>query len=108
MKIMTGELQEALDYAPIFGLHSKSMVVDNEITVIGTFNLDPRSANLNTECITIVHSEQIAKNVMIGFEEEFKPENAWETTLEFNPDSEVDTFKRVKTWTRQLLPKNIL
>lgn len=108
MKIMTGELQEALDYAPIFGLHSKSMVVDNEITVIGTFNLDPRSANLNTECITIVNSEQIAKNVMIGFEEEFKPENAWETTLEFNPDGEVDTFKRVKTWTRQLLPKNIL
>lgn len=108
MKIMTGELQEAIDYAPIFGLHAKSMIIDDTITVIGTFNLDPRSANLNTECITIVHSDQVAKNVKIGFEEEFKPENAWETTLEFNPDSEVDTFKRVKTWTRKVLPKNIL
>lgn len=108
MKIMTGELQEAIDYAPIFGLHAKSMIIDDTITVIGTFNLDPRSANLNTECITIVYSDQVAKNVKIGFEEEFKPENAWETTLEFNPDSEVDTFKRVKTWTRKVLPKNIL
>ncbi len=108
MKIMTGELQETINYAPIFGLHAKSMVIDGEITVIGTFNLDPRSANLNTECVTIIHSEQVAKNVMLGFEEEFKLENAWETTLNFNPDSEVDTYKRVKTWTRKILPKNIL
>lgn len=108
MKIMTGELQEAIDYAPIFGLHAKSMVIDGKITVIGTFNLDPRSANLNTECITIVHSEQVAENVLIGFEQEFKPENAWETTLDFNPDNEVGAYKRVKTWTRKILPKNIL
>lgn len=108
MKIMTGELQEAIDYAPTFGLHAKSMIIDDTITVIGTFNLDPRSANLNTECITIVYSDQVAKNVKMGFEEEFKPENAWETTLEFNPDGEVDAFKRVKTWTRKALPKNIL
>ena len=53
-KIMTGELQSKLDFKPIFGLHSKSMVVDNETTVIGTFNLDPRSANLNTECLAII------------------------------------------------------
>jgi len=55
-KIMTGELQEELEHKPIFGLHAKSMVIDNEITVIGTFNLDPRSANLNTECI--IHGKQ--------------------------------------------------
>lgn len=108
MKIMTGELQKTIDYAPIFGLHSKSMVVDDEITVIGTFNLDPRSANLNTECVTIIHSDQVAKNVLVGIEEEFKPENAWETTLDSNPDSTVNTYKRIKTWTRKILPKDIL
>lgn len=108
MKIMTGELQKTIDYAPIFGLHSKSMVIDGEITVIGTFNLDPRSANLNTECVVIIHSEQVSKNVLLGMEEEFMPENAWETTLDFNPDSKVDTYKRIKTWTRKILPKDIL
>ncbi|MFL5753238.1 MAG: phospholipase D family protein, partial [Bacteroidia bacterium] len=41
--IMTGALQKKLDYTPVFGLHAKSMVIDGKITVIGTFNLDPRS-----------------------------------------------------------------
>lgn len=107
-KIMTGELQEKLDHKPIFGLHAKSMVIDNKITVIGTFNLDPRSANLNTECIVIVNSETISEGVLKGMEQEFKPENSWETTLEYNPDSKVDNYKRLKTWTRKLLPKSIL
>jgi putative cardiolipin synthase len=107
-KIMTGELQKKLNYKPIFGLHAKSMVVDGKTAVIGTFNLDPRSANLNTECIAIIPSEKIATGVLMGMEKEFKPENAWETTLDFNPDSEVGKIKRFKTWTRKILPKNIL
>ena len=108
IKIMTGELQATIDYQPIFGLHAKSMVVDTETTVIGTFNLDPRSANLNTECLAIIHSKEVSQGVLLGMEAEFKPENAWETTLEFNPDAEVSTLKRVKTWTRKILPKDIL
>ena len=107
-KIMTGELQQELDYKPIFGLHAKSMIVDNKTTVIGTFNLDPRSANLNTECIVILESEKISKGVLEGMEIEFKPENSWETTLDFNPDSKVSNYKRLKTWTRKIIPKEIL
>lgn len=108
MKIMTGELQATIDYKPVFGLHAKSMIVDGEITVIGTFNLDPRSANLNTECLAIIHSKEVTQRVLLGMEAEFKPDNAWETTLEYNPDSEVSTVKRIKTWTRKIVPKDIL
>jgi phosphatidylserine/phosphatidylglycerophosphate/cardiolipin synthase-like enzyme len=107
-RIMTGELQEKLDHKPIFGLHAKSMVIDNKITVIGTFNLDPRSANLNTECVVVVNSETISESVLKGMEEEFKPENSWEITLDFNPDSKNDNYKRLKTWTRKIVPKSIL
>ena len=107
-KIMTGALQEKLNYAPVFGLHAKSMVIDGHITVVGTFNLDPRSANLNTECVTVIYSNNIAAGVLQGMEIEFKPENSWETTLEFNPDKEVGAKKRVSTWTRKLVPKAIL
>lgn len=107
-KIMTGELQAKLDFKPIFGLHSKSMVVDNEITVIGTFNLDPRSANLNTECLAIINDKRISEGVLKGMEIEFKPENSWQTTLDFNPDSEVKVGKRIKVWTRKIVPKKIL
>ena len=107
-RIMTGALQESLDHTPIFGLHSKSMVIDKKTTVIGTFNLDPRSANLNTECIVVAHSEQLAKGVLEGMEEEFKPENSWETTIDFNPDAEVSNYKRIKTWTRKVIPRGVL
>lgn len=107
-RIMTGALQKKLNYTPIFGLHAKSMVIDGQTTVIGTFNLDPRSANLNTECVAIIHSKQIAKGVLKGMEIEFKPENAWHTTLEFNPDSEAGKKKQFNAWTRKLVPKEIL
>ncbi|GGD26419.1 phospholipase D family protein [Hyunsoonleella pacifica] len=107
-RIMTGELQTELDYTPTFGLHAKSMVVDKKTTIIGTFNLDPRSANLNTECIVIVKSEKVSKGVLKGMELEFQPENSWETTLDFNPDSEVSNYKRLKTLTRRVIPKAIL
>ena len=107
-KVMTRTLQEKLKYAPIFGLHAKSMIVDGKITVIGTFNLDPRSANLNTECISIIHSEDITRGVLQGFEQEFKPENSWETTLAWNPDHKTGMKKRADTWTRKVIPKGIL
>lgn len=107
-RIMTGALQKEIDYAPIFGLHAKSMVVDGTITVIGTFNLDPRSANLNTECFAVIRSAPVAQGVLHGMEEEFKPENSWETTLEHNPDSEVGVGKSIKTWTRKVIPTSIL
>jgi len=108
IRMMTGGLAETLVDLPIFGLHAKSMVVDGNITVIGTFNLDPRSANLNTECVVIMKSEKVARGVLKGIEEEFKPENSWETTLDYNPDAEFDNYKRLKTWTRKVIPKEIL
>ncbi len=107
-EIMTGELQKELDHQPIFGLHAKGMVIDGHTTVIGTFNLDPRSANLNTECITIMRSERIAEQVASHMEIEFQPENAWRITMDFNPDDEVSVTKQFKTWTMKALPKGIL
>ncbi len=107
-KLMTGELHKQENKFPIFGLHAKTMVIDDSITVIGTFNLDPRSANLNTECITIIQSKNVSQKVLIGINEEFKPENSWEITNTFNPDSEVNKLKRIKTWTRKIIPKEIL
>jgi cardiolipin synthase C len=107
-QVMTGALQEKINYTPVFGLHAKSMVIDGFTTVIGTFNLDPRSANLNTECVTIIRSKKLAAGVLKGMEIEFQPENAWETTTNFNPDSEASRMKRAKTWTRKAVPKGIL
>jgi putative cardiolipin synthase len=107
-KVMTGALQEKMDFTPIFGLHAKSMVIDGKITIIGTFNLDPRSANLNTECVAIIHSSKVTQGVLQGMEIEFKPENSWETTLTSNPDSIATSSKRIKVLTKRIVPKSIL
>lgn len=107
-KLMTGALQKKVNFTPIFGLHAKTMVIDGYITVIGTFNLDPRSANLNTECVTIIYSEKIAQGVLKEIEEELKPENCWETTVNFNPDKVAGVKKNLKTKVMRVVPKGIL
>jgi putative cardiolipin synthase len=107
-EIMTGALGPTLARAPVFGLHAKSMVIDGEITVIGTFNVDPRSANLNTECLTVIRSESVASSVLRGMEIELRPENAWEVTPGNDPDAYAPLTKRLKAWTRGVVPKRIL
>jgi putative cardiolipin synthase len=62
----------------------------------------------NSKCITVIRSVPVAAGVMKVMEEEFGPENAWETTTEFNPDKEAGKVKRVKAWSRRVVPKDIL
>ncbi|MDH5368133.1 MAG: phospholipase D family protein [Cyclobacteriaceae bacterium] len=107
-EVMSGALQKKMNYTPKFGLHAKSMTIDHEIAVIGTFNLDPRSANLNTECIAIIHDVSIATKLHDTMAEELKPENAWRITSDFNPDNEADNAKRFQLWLRGVVPKSIL
>lgn len=107
-KIMTGALQQVMNFTPIFGLHAKSMVVDEAIAVIGTFNLDPRSANLNTECVVAIRDSTIAGNLFNAMMIDMKPENAWHTTKDYNPDDEAGWWKNFKIWWRGVVPKSIL
>ncbi|CZF79028.1 Major cardiolipin synthase ClsA [Grimontia celer] len=107
-RVMTEHMVKRLPTQPIFGLHAKTMTIDNHTTVIGTYNLDPRSANLNTESITFVRSESITKDVRRAMEVELEPENAWRITEDFNPDDTVSTSKQLKVKLRRIVPKNIL
>ena len=92
------------DNAPVFALHAKSMVVDGKVIYIGTFNLDPRSANLNTEVGVLVDSAELARQLTASIERDIAPENSWQTTRDFSPDSEVGRLKRVRMWFDRLLP----
>ncbi len=81
---------------PVFAIHAKSMVIDDELLFIGTFNLDPRSANLNTEVGVLIESEQLAGELTSSIERDIRPENSWLTTSDYHPDSEVNFGKRMK------------
>jgi putative cardiolipin synthase len=50
--------------------------------VIGSYNLDPRSADINTELALLVDSPPFAEKVAEFFEEGVKPENSYRVTLE--------------------------
>jgi putative cardiolipin synthase len=89
---------------PIFALHAKSMVIDGETIFIGTFNLDPRSANLNTEVGAIVHNAVLAQQLTASIERDIRPENSWQTTADYAPDFEVSRAKRLKLGLVNLLP----
>ncbi len=95
---------ELEELAPIFSLHAKTFVVDGETTYIGTFNLDPRSANLNTEVGVIVRSESLARTVEASLEKDMEPGNSWRISEDFNPDSEVGFLKRLRLFLFRLLP----
>jgi putative cardiolipin synthase len=90
--------------APVFAIHAKSMVIDDQIIFIGTFNLDPRSANLNTEVGVLIENQELARQLSESIERDIRPENSWHTTSDFNPDSEVGRVKRLRVWMNQLLP----
>ncbi len=92
----------------LIGIHAKSMLIDDHTVVIGTYNLDPRSANLNTECIVIVESILLNKRMAKGFLEELSPENAWKISLEDNPDNQASIGKRIFSEMLKIIPKSIL
>lgn len=82
-------------------LHTKAFMVDRHDIFIGSFNFDPRSANINTELGVIIHSDDFAESIMSGMEKS-AGENAYELFLnekgklrwrEFNGD-EVTIHKK--------------
>ncbi len=59
------------------GLHAKSIVIDEDTTLIGSHNFDPRSDNYNTESGFIIHSRKVALRVTGAIERDIAPQNSW-------------------------------
>jgi putative cardiolipin synthase len=93
--------------APIFAIHAKTMVIDGELLFIGTFNLDPRSANLNTEVGVMIRNKKLASQVEKYIEREMMPGNSW-NALTDDPDTHAPLWKRLKVSLWKILPINSL
>ncbi|MDH5634076.1 MAG: phospholipase D family protein [Gammaproteobacteria bacterium] len=87
---------------PVFAIHAKTMVVDGDTVFIGTYNLDPRSENLNTEVGLVVSHAPLAAAVEKLIEVDMLPENSW--PARDRPDSEAGLAKRMKVKLLQLMP----
>tara|TARA_R110001606_G_scaffold261206_11_gene409396 strand:- start:17262 stop:18659 length:1398 start_codon:yes stop_codon:yes gene_type:complete len=58
-------------------LHTKAMVLDRHELFVGSFNLDPRSVNLNTEMGYYLYSETLASEAATFVEEGMAPQSSY-------------------------------
>jgi putative cardiolipin synthase len=62
-------------------LHAKAYMIDRSILVIGSMNLDPRSASLNTELALVIYNQQIASEAARLFDAGIAPARAYRVEL---------------------------
>jgi putative cardiolipin synthase len=62
-------------------LHAKIYIVDRRDLMIGSFNLDPRSVNLNTEMVLTIHSPQLAEQVIGIFDNAIAPASSFHIVI---------------------------
>ena len=55
---------EVYEFYGDYSFHAKSMVIDERIAAVGSFNFDPRSQILNTETMAIVEDETVAAQLL--------------------------------------------
>lgn len=62
--------------------HSKAVIIDKDIAILGSFNLDNRSASLNTETMLVIHSEDVVdkynENILRYAKDSFKIDKDYE------------------------------
>jgi putative cardiolipin synthase len=104
--------------AEFTGLHTKAVVIDRRYVFIGSMNLDPRSANINTEAGAFVDSPGLGEALAEIMERDMQPINAWQVLLNdegepywINSDETVttqparDTMQRVMDVIFEVVPK---
>ena len=66
----------------ISGMHTKTAVFDGRRVFIGTFNLDPRSASLNTEIGLLVESQVLAEKVSRRIRQGMAEGESWRVVID--------------------------
>ncbi len=76
---MTEDMMEdvAVEDYPFLCIHAKCMQIDDRLSFIGSYNLDPRSANLNTELSVAIDDPAFALTLRRYLEKDFQPRNSW-------------------------------
>ncbi|MDQ2086586.1 phospholipase D family protein [Herbivorax sp. ANBcel31] len=68
-KNIANNIDYLYEYQDNGSLHAKSYIIDNKISLIGTFNFDARSSFLSTESMIVVHSEEFSQILMSEIDE---------------------------------------
>lgn len=101
-------------------LHAKTFAIDGKTLFVGSFNMDPRSAKLNTEMGFLIDSPTLAQGLVDGFNAQKdthtytvaltdKNDLQWQTskngqTVAYDTEPESGFFKRLTVFICALLP----
>src|SRR5262249_49426404 len=77
------------EYGPRF-IHAKTMVIDDEVAIVGTANLDNRSFRLNFELAALIYDREINRELATAFE----------TDLETSAEIPARLDRRLRFWPR--------
>ncbi len=78
---------------PHFGLHAKTSVYDRSTVFVGSFNLDPRSMNLNTEIGFLVECPELGVAVADSILNDMAPGSSWLVRLNEQGETEWITIR---------------
>lgn len=70
-------LNHYLRIPPYLSLHAKSIVVDGNVSYVGSYNLDPRSDSYNTEVGIMIEDEGFAHTLRNSILNDASPENSY-------------------------------
>ena len=62
---------------PRTGLHAKSFVIDDYVSMVGSHNLDPRGEGFNTENGVIIYDREFADELQRSILRDTEPGNSW-------------------------------
>jgi putative cardiolipin synthase len=62
-------------------LHAKTIVVDQQLSWIGSFNLDPRSSRLNTEMAVLLDSPSLGADLASRMRRDLAPDRSWQVMM---------------------------
>ena len=99
-----------------YGLHTKSVVFDRRVAVIGSFNFNLRSTYLNTESLLVIENQSVAESLADDMDQAMNEDNSWRLNLRegklrwysgtksWESEPETGRWERIKSRFLQLLP----
>ncbi len=103
-------------------LHAKTFVIDQDKSIVGSANFDPRSIKINTEMAILIVSASLNQKLARIFENLTTPESAWKLELDededlswhaidkeqqplvYDKEPETSWWMRFKVWLVSILP----
>jgi len=67
-------------------LHAKAAIFDRRVVYVGSYNIDRLGAKVVTEIGLVIHSPELAQQLLDQLAVDRRPENAWQISLEAGDD----------------------